>query len=100
MCIVQHVKLKSLFIFQPIKRLVSICKKCKACCHVLNIPLKDQKQTIMLFGGNGTHCFAIKTSRDYENEKPFPFLKNFLHPSQPSTSEPEPIKVEVIPFMA
>ena len=28
------------------------CKKCKACCHVLNIPFKDQKPTIMLFGGS------------------------------------------------
>ena len=27
------------------------CKKCKACYHVLNIPFKDQKPTIMLFGG-------------------------------------------------
>ena len=42
------------------------CKKCKACCNVLNIPFKRQKPTIMLFGGYGTHCFARKTSRDYE----------------------------------
>ena len=42
------------------------CKKCKACCNVLNIPFKGQKPTIMLFGGYGTHCFARKTSRDYE----------------------------------
>ena len=34
------------------------CKKCKAWCLVLNIPFKDQKPTIMLFGGDGTHCFA------------------------------------------
>ena len=34
------------------------CKNNKACCHVLNIPFKDQKPTIMLFGGDGTHCFA------------------------------------------
>ena len=45
------------------------CKKCKACCHVLNIPFEDQKPTIMLFGGNGTHCFARKTSRDYNKRK-------------------------------
>ena len=32
------------------------CKKCKAWCHVLNIPFKDQKPTIMLFGGDRTHC--------------------------------------------
>ena len=58
------------------------CKKRKACCHVLNIPFKDQNLTIMLFGGDGTHCFARKTSRDYEKEKPSPFLKKFLHQSQ------------------
>ena len=38
------------------------CKKCKACCHVFKIPFKDQKPTVMLFGGDGTHCFAKKTS--------------------------------------
>ena len=50
------------------------CKKCKACCHVLNIPFKDQKPTIVLFGSDGTHCFARKTSRDDEKEKTSPFL--------------------------
>ena len=68
------------------------CKKCKACCHVLNIPFKDQKPTIMLFGGDGTYSFAEKSSRDYEKEKPSPFLKKFLRQSQPSTSEREPKK--------
>ena len=29
----------------------NVCKMCKACCHLLNIPSKDQKPTIMLFGG-------------------------------------------------
>ena len=75
------------------------CKKCKACCHVLNIPLKDQKPTFMLFGGDGTHCFARKTSRDYEKGKPSPFLKKFLQQSQPSTSEPEPKKDKSSPNM-
>ena len=73
------------------------CKKCKACCNVLNIPFKDQKPTIMLFGGDGTHCFARKTSRDYE--RPSPFLKKFLRQSQPSTSEPEPKKDKSSPNM-
>ena len=67
------------------------CKKCKACCHVLNIPSRDQKPTNMLFGRDGTHCFARKTSRDFE--KPSPFLKKLLRQSQPSTPEPEPKKV-------
>ena len=58
------------------------CKKCKACCHVLNFPFGDQRPTIMLFGGDGTHCFARKTSRDYEKEKPSPFLMKFPRQSQ------------------
>ena len=53
------------------------CKKCKACCHVLNIPFKDQKPTIMLFGGDGTHCFARKLSRDYEKESHLHFWRKF-----------------------
>ena len=36
------------------------CKNCKACCHVLIIPFKDQKLTINLFGEDGTHCSAVK----------------------------------------
>ena len=75
------------------------CKKCKAGCHVLNIPFRDQKMTIMLFVGDGTHCFARKTSRDYEKGKPSPFLKKFLRQSQPSTSEPEPKKDKSSPNM-
>ena len=75
------------------------CKKCKACCHFLNIPFKDQKPTIMLFGGEGTHFFARKTSSDYEKEQPSLFLKKFLGQSQPSTSEPETKKVKSSPNM-
>ena len=71
------------------------CKKCKTCCHVLNIPFKDQKPTIMLFGDDGAHCFAKKTSRDYEKEKPFPFLKKYLRQSQ----SPAPKKAKLTPNM-
>ena len=93
MCIVPHVETKSVFTFQRMKRLVSTTKKCKACCHVLNIPFKDQKPTIMLFAGDGTNCFARKTSRDYE--KASPFLKKFLRQSQSSA----PKKVGISPNM-
>ena len=72
-------------------------KKCKACCHVSNIPFKDQKPAIMLFVGDGTHCFARKTSSDYK--KPSPFSKKFLRQSHPSTSELEPKKVKTSPNM-
>ena len=73
------------------------CQKCKACCHVLKNPFKDKKLTIMLFGGNGTHCFATKTSRDYE--KPSRFLKKFLRQSQPTTSERKQKKDKSSPNM-
>ena len=56
------------------------CKKYKACWNVLNLPFKEQKPTIMLFGSDGTHCFARKRSRDYEKEKPSPFLMKFSPP--------------------
>ena len=51
----------------------------------------------MLFGGDGTPCFARKSSPHYEKEKPSPFLKKLLRQSQPSTSEPEPKKVKMSP---
>ena len=75
------------------------CKKCKACCHVLKIPFKDRKPSIMLFGGHGKHCFARETSLDCEKEKPSPILKKFLRQSQPSTSEREPKKDKSSPNM-
>ena len=37
-------------------------KKCRACCHVLNMPFKAQKPTIMFLGGDGTHCFASRVA--------------------------------------
>ena len=96
MCIVQHVEMKSVFTSHPIKRLVSTTVK-SAKPAVLNIPFKDQKPTIMLFGGDGTLCFAIRTSREYE--KPSPYLKKFLRQSQASTSEREPKKDKSSPKM-
>ena len=89
------------FVFISTNKMTSLndCKKCKGCCKVLNIPIKDQKSTIMLFGGDGTHCFAKKTSRDYKKGKSSHFLQKFPRKSQPNTSEPEPKKVEVIPLM-
>ena len=53
----------------------------------------------MLFGGDRTHCFARKTTRDYEKEKPSPFLKKFLRQSQPGTSQLEPKQVKMSPNM-
>ena len=66
----------------------------------MNFAFKNQKPTIILFSGDDTHRFAKKTSRDYENEKLSPFLKNFRRQSQQNTSKFEPKNVEIIPFMA
>ena len=54
---------------------------------------------MMLFGGDGTHCFPRKMSRNYEKEKPSPFVKKYLRHPQPRTSEPEPKKVKMSPNM-
>ena len=96
MCIVQHVETKFVFTFQPIKLLFSTTVKN---AKPLNNPFKDPKPRNMLFGGDGTHFFARKTSCDYEKGKLFPFLKNFLRQSQPSTSELESKKVQMSPNM-
>ena len=100
MCIAQHVEMKSVFTFQPIKRLVfSTVNSAKPAATFWVFLFCDQKPTIVLFGGNGTHCHAKKTSRDYGKEKPSAILKNFLRQSQPSTSELEPKKVKMSPNM-
>ena len=101
MRIIQHAELKSFFYLSTNKTTsFNGCKKCKTCCDVFNIPFKEQKPTIMLFGGDGRDCFARRTSRHDEKEKPSPFLKKFLRQSQPSTSGLEPKKGEVIPNKA
>ena len=76
------------------------CKKCKACSHVLNLPSEDQEPTIILFGGDSTHCFARKTSGAYEKERQVRCLRRLLRQSQPSTSAPETNKAKIIAFMA
>ena len=63
------------------------CKIFKACCHVLNIPFRDQKSTLMLFGGDSTLCSARKRSRDYEKEVPSPFVKKFFKQGHPNPKQ-------------
>ena len=54
----------------------------------------------MLFGGDGTHYFARKTSRDNEKDKSSPFLTKCFRQSQSSAPEPEPKKTKIILIMA
>ena len=57
---------------------------------------RDQKPTIMLFGGDGTHYSARKTSRDNEKEKQSPFSKKFLSQPVSSKSEPAPKRLKCV----
>ena len=74
------------------------CEKCKACCHVLNIALMDQKATICCLAVM-VHIVLQENESRLRDRKPSPILKKFLRQSQPSTSEPEPKKAEFIPSM-
>ena len=75
-------------------------KKYKARSHLLNIPFKDRKTTIILFGGGGNHCLARKTSCDYKRRKQSSFLEKFLQQWQSSTPELEPKEAKIIPIIA
>ena len=55
------------------------CKKCKTCCHVLNIPFKDEKATILLFGG----FIALQKNESRLRKTIFIFKQN----SRPITSK-------------
>ena len=56
------------------------CKNCNAQSHEFNNPSTEQKWTKILFGGDGTHCFARKSSRVSDSkEKPSPFLNKLIH---------------------
>ena len=71
----------------------------RACFHVSNIPFKNQKPTIILFGDAGTYCIVQETVCDYENGKPPLFSKEFLCQSHSAIPEPVPKKAEGNPFM-
>ena len=59
---------KSVYItsFEEINKSTYEYKQCKACTHVLNIPFKDQKPSVTLFGW--TYCFRKKTKLQYQKE--------------------------------
>ena len=81
MCIVQHVEMKRVFTFQPIKRLVSTTVKIAKPSATFSIfPFKEQKPTNMLFGSYRKKRFARKASGDYEKEKPSLFFEEILPP--------------------
>ena len=88
---------KSVYItsFEEINKRTYQCKQCKACSHVLNIPLKDQKSCVTLFGW--THCFRKKTKLDYQNEKLSPLIQQRISQSKLSTTKAEEVNNEPAP---
>ena len=52
----------------------------KKCCHVSNIPFKDQKPTITFFGFDGTYCFVKEDEFWLRKWKTICFLNDFLAP--------------------
>ena len=74
------------------------CKKCKACCNVLNIPFKDQKPQLCCLVVT-VHIVLRERRVAGTKKKPSPFLTKFVHQSQPSRSELEPKKVKMSPNM-
>ena len=91
--------------FEEINKSTYECKQCKACSHVLNIPFKDQKPCVTLFGW--TYCFRKKSKLDYQKEKLSPLMRQYIRQSKLSTTkaeeaniEPVPKKAKIIPYMA
>ena len=92
MCIVPHVETKSVFIFQPTKRLVfTTVKSAKPSATFWMFLLRTKNRQLCCLA---VTVHIVYTNRDYEKEGPSPFLKKFLRQSQLSTSAPEPKKVK------
>ena len=90
---VQHAQTRFLFTFGTTKILVSTTlESAKSALTCLMFHWLYQNRQKLCSGGNGTHCFARKMSRDYEKRKPSPFLRNFFCQSQSSTPEILPRK--------
>ena len=88
---------KSLYLtsFEEINKSTYQCKQCKACSHVLNIPFKDQKPWVTLFGW--TYCFRKKTKSDYQKNKVSPRMRQCISQSKLATTEAEEANIEPVP---
>ena len=73
MYFVPSVKPNSVFTFEPQKLLIFTTGKVQNQPSRVNIPLKKQKPSLILFAGDRTCCCAKTTSRNYE--KPMSLLK-------------------------
>ena len=81
--------------FEEINKNTYQGKQCKACNHVLDIPYKDQKPCVTLFGW--TYCFRKKTKLDYQKEKLSPLMQQCISQSKLSTTKAEDADNEPAP---
>ena len=80
-CNAEHVKTPSVFLFQPIKHLVSTTvKNAKPCCHLLDISFREQKPTMTLTGADSTYCFWKKDEAPLRKRDANNFAENFSKP--------------------
>ena len=90
--------------FEEISKSTYQCEQCKACSHVFNIPFKDQKPCVTIFGC--TYRFRKKTKSDYQEEKLSPLIRQYIRQVKFSTTkaeeaniEPVPKKAKILPYM-
>ena len=79
-------------------------EQCKPSTHVPNIPFKDQKPCVTLFGW--TYCFREKTKLEHQKKKFSPLMRQCISQSKFSTTkaeeannEPAPKKTKILPYM-
>ena len=81
--------------FEEINKNTYQSKQCKSCSHVLNIPFKDQKPCVTLFGS--TYCFRKNTKLDYQKEKLSPLMQQCISQSKLSKAKAEEANEEPAP---
>ena len=95
MCIVQHLEIKSVFRFLPIKGLLSTTVKTAKLAATFGIFILRTKNRQLCCLAVTVHIVLQARRVAPTKKKLSPFLKKFLCQSQPSTSELEPKKVKM-----
>ena len=90
--------------FEEINKSTDKCRQGKGCSQALNIPFKDQKPCVTLFGW--ICCFRKKTKLDYQKEKLSSLMQQCISQSKHSSTkaeeannEPAPKKSKILPNM-
>ena len=99
MCIVQHVEMKSVFTFQPIKRLVCTTVKSAKPAAMFWVFLLRTKNRQLCCMAVKVHIVLRERRVSTTKKKNHSNFDEIFRQSQPSTSEPEPKKFKMSPNM-